>query len=69
MVSSGDFDREFDTKVLALSYSYVVLTGRATNKCRYQGKPGCTDRTTDIVPVDVMKWDRSDAASGRERGQ
>jgi hypothetical protein len=56
--ASGSFDEEFDRKAKALSYSYVIVTGEVTNKCRYKGKPGCTDRTTDIRPTDIQAWRR-----------
>jgi hypothetical protein len=45
---------DFDSKVAALQNRNVTITGKVTNRCRYAGWPACTDRSTDIVPIDVV---------------
>jgi len=33
----------------------VVITGKVTDGCRgSDGRPGCTDRSTDIKPTDIV---------------
>ncbi|HEV2748470.1 MAG TPA: hypothetical protein VGW34_14385 [Allosphingosinicella sp.] len=46
---------EFDAKAAPFRNSYVVITGTITNKCRYQGKSACTDRTTDLEPTEIRE--------------
>ena len=43
-----DFD--FDPKAAPFTPGYVVITGTITNECRFEGKPACTDRGTDLKP-------------------
>jgi hypothetical protein len=51
--SAGDFDR----KAAALVNGYVLITGKVTDRCREPGgEAGCTDRTADIVPSDIVAW-------------
>jgi hypothetical protein len=63
-----DFDKEFDRKAAELSYSYVIITGKVTNRCRYRGMPACTDRGSDIIPTDIMTWHRPARATGDRKG-
>lgn len=44
---------EFDEKAAAFVGRYVVITGTVTNYCRFEGKPACTDRTTDLKPETI----------------
>lgn len=44
---------EFDAKAQPFTNSYVVVTGTITNKCRYEGKRSCTDRSPDIEPTSI----------------
>lgn len=47
---------DFDAKAEPFQESYVVITGRVTNGCRYRGRPACTDRTTDLIPTAIASW-------------
>jgi hypothetical protein len=44
---------DFDAKAAPFTNNYVVITGTITNECRFEGKPACTDRTTDLVPTAI----------------
>jgi hypothetical protein len=44
---------EFDAKAASFTNSYVVITGRITNECRFEGKPACTDRGPDLKPTAI----------------
>ncbi|MEO5938504.1 MAG: hypothetical protein ABIQ43_05785 [Sphingomonas sp.] len=43
----------FDAKAASLQNSFVIITGKVTNMCRDNGRPACTDRTTDLEPTDI----------------
>jgi hypothetical protein len=43
-------DDDFDGKAAPFVPSYVIITGAVTNRCRFNGVPDCTDRSTDIEP-------------------
>ena len=49
--SGANFD--FDAKAAPFTNSYVVITGTVTNMCRFEGKPACTDRSTDLNPTSI----------------
>jgi len=49
--SRADFD--FDAQAAPFTNAYVVITGTVTNMCRFEGKPACTDRTTDLWPTAI----------------
>jgi hypothetical protein len=50
---------EFDRKAVSFNDNYVMITGRVWNRCRdEQGLPGCTDRSTDIWPTEIKRWNR-----------
>lgn len=44
---------DFDAKAAPFTNSYVVITGTITNECRFEGKPGCTDRGPDLRPTAI----------------
>ena len=46
----------FDREAEDYWNSYVLITGKVTNRCRYQGKMACTDRTTDLEPTGIEAW-------------
>jgi hypothetical protein len=43
----------FDATAAPFTNSYVVIKGIVTNECRFNGKPACTDRSTDLKPVSI----------------
>jgi hypothetical protein len=47
---------EFDRQAAPYTNSYVVITGKVTNRCRYRGQPACTDRSTDLEPTEIEAW-------------
>ena len=47
---------QFDAMAAPFANSYVVITGRVTNRCRHNGEPDCTDRTTDLEPISISRW-------------
>jgi hypothetical protein len=50
----------FDRKAAPFQNSYVLITGRATKMCRDEhGEPGCIDRSTDLFPTEIKKWNRT----------
>jgi len=49
--SGTDFD--FDAQAAPFTNSYVVITGTITNICRFEGRPACTDRDTDLRPAAI----------------
>jgi len=51
-IGSGE-NVDFDAKAAAFTNSYVVITGTITNDCRFEGKPACTDRSTDLEPKTI----------------
>jgi hypothetical protein len=47
----------FDRQAAPYVNSYVVITGRVTNRCRdHQGRRGCTDRSSDLLPTQIERW-------------
>jgi hypothetical protein len=54
-IGSGD-DFEFDAAAAPFTNSYVVITGRVNNRCRINGKRGCTDRSPDLDPINIVAW-------------
>ena len=54
-IGMGDRN-DFDARAERFANSYVVITGRVTNACRYRGLPACTDRTTDLEPTGIASW-------------
>ena len=44
---------DFDAKARPFTHNYVVITGTITNECRDEGKPPCTDRSTDLNPTAI----------------
>ena len=57
-LGSGEAD-EFDRRAARYTNSYVIITGIATNRCRYHGQPACTDRSTDLEPIAIGPWHRA----------
>ncbi len=53
-IGSGE-NFEFDRRAAPYQNGYVVITGRVTNRCRYNGRPSCTDRTTDVEPTQIER--------------
>ena len=47
--------RNFDFDAMAAHFTHrnVVITGTITDICRFQGRPACTDRTTDLLPASI----------------
>ena len=46
---------DFDRKAAPFQNGMVVITGKVTDGCRgSDGRPGCTDRSTDIKPTDIV---------------
>jgi hypothetical protein len=43
----------FDRTAEPFMYSYVVITGRVTNRCRFEGMRSCTDRSPDLNPTGI----------------
>ena len=54
-IDSGE-DFEFDEKAAPFTGSYVVITGKVTNQCRFKGERGCTDRSPDLEPTKIAAW-------------
>jgi hypothetical protein len=55
---------EFDRRAAPYNNSYVVITGRVTNACRYHGESACTDRSTDLEPTQIARWSPGGADAG-----
>ena len=55
---------EFDATAKPFNHSYVVITARVSNQCRFQGKPACTDRAEDLIPLKIAKWNETAGGSG-----
>lgn len=51
-IGSGT-NADFDARAAPFTNSYVVITGTITNMCRFEGKPACTDRSTDLNPTSI----------------
>jgi hypothetical protein len=66
-IGSGE-NREFERLAAPFQNGYVVITGRVTNRCRYNGQPACTGRSTDIEPTEIARWSppQSDAGNGTQ---
>jgi hypothetical protein len=47
----------FDQMAAPFTNSYVVITGKVDNRCRYKGERGCTDRSPDLDPSKIMSWE------------
>jgi hypothetical protein len=47
---------EFDRKAAPFVNSYVVITGKVTDQCRFKGERGCTDRSPDLEPTGIAAW-------------
>lgn len=54
-IGTGE-NRGFDRMAAPYTNSYVVITGRVSNRCRHNGQPACTDRTTDLEPTAIEGW-------------
>lgn len=52
---TGD-EFEFDRMAAPFTNSYVLITGKVTNQCRYKGERGCTDRSPDLEPARIASW-------------
>jgi hypothetical protein len=61
-IGSGN---EFDQKAAPFRHSYVLITGKVTNRCRWKGEPGCTDRSTDLEPLSISGWQRPSVSKVR----
>jgi hypothetical protein len=46
----------FDVMAAPFTNSYVLITGKVTNQCRYKGERGCTDRSADLDPTGIVSW-------------
>jgi hypothetical protein len=57
-IGSGK-DMTFDEQAKPFVGGYVKVTGIVTNRCRFQGQPACTDRSTDIEPDSIAAGHRS----------
>jgi len=62
-IGSGE-NFEFDRAAAHYNNSYVVITGRVTNVCRYHGVQACTDRSTDLEPTQIARWSPQGAQAG-----
>lgn len=51
----------FDAQAAPYANSYVVITGRVTNRCRYRGEAACTDRSTDLEPEAIRRGQQPSA--------
>jgi hypothetical protein len=67
-IGSGE-DVGFDRIAAPHTDSYVVITGRVTNTCRHNGRPACTDRSTDLEPTAIEPWRRTGGAAQKGEGQ
>lgn len=61
-IGSGE-NFEFDRTAAPYTNNYVVITGRVSNRCRHNGQPACTDRTTDLEPTGIEPWLRTGGAA------
>jgi hypothetical protein len=59
-IGSGE-NFEFYRRAAPYTNGYVVITGRVTNGCRYNGRPACVDRTTDVEPTQIGRWSPPEA--------
>lgn len=57
-------DRGFDRMAAPFQNGYVVITGRVTNRCRYNGLPACTDNSTDLEPTEFARRSPPQSAAG-----
>jgi hypothetical protein len=46
----------FDKMAAPFTNSYVLITGKVTNQCRYKGERACTDRSPDLDPTKIAAW-------------
>jgi hypothetical protein len=46
----------FDKMAEPFTNSYVLITGKVTNRCRDKGERGCTDRSPDLEPTGIARW-------------
>ena len=54
---------KFDDQAASFRHNYVLITGKVTDHCRDgQGRPGCSDRSTDLEPISIRKWHRPEEA-------
>jgi hypothetical protein len=51
-LGSGE-DFAFDRQATPYVNSYVVITGRVSNRCRFHGRPICMDRNPDVLPTRI----------------
>jgi hypothetical protein len=61
-IGAGE-NRTFDRAAEPYANSYVVITGRVSNRCRFNGQPDCTGRGTDLEPTHIGSWRRSDGSA------
>jgi|1185.fasta_scaffold137224_2 hypothetical protein len=54
----------FDAKAKPFNRSYVAITGRINNGCRYHGKPACTDRADELEPTGISSWTPPQKSTG-----
>ena len=57
-------DDHFDAKAAPFVGRYVVITGKVDNRCLYQGKRSCLDRSPDIHPTAIEPWRTPGGATG-----
>lgn len=67
-IGSGE-NFEFDRTAAPYTNSYVVITGRVSNRCRHNGQPACTDRSTDLEPIGIEPWRRIGGAAQKGKAQ
>jgi len=49
----------FDTKAQPYNRKDVLISGKVSNQCRYDGKPACTDRASELEPTAIGAWSHS----------
>ena len=49
-IGTGSWFGFFDLRATFYANSYVVITGRVTNNCRFEGRSACFDREPDLEP-------------------
>lgn len=60
---------EFDVAAAPYRNTYVIITGRVTNRCRHNGEPACSDRSTDLELLSITRWSPPGADAEKDRSR
>ena len=66
-LGEGNREGEWDARAAPFTNSFVVVTGRVTNECWYQGHRSCTGRGADLEP-EAIRFLRPRAPTSGNKG-